>query len=131
MGAFLRQSTLSFCLYVLLAIAAFELMQKLLVHFLLLLFFYLSLLLLLHPRNDLQFLPLLDAFLVDGSFPHELLHIPVDVLIDDMEIFEMCVLPVSSLVPEIFHQLHCLGFGLDVVRYLDSALVVVGPRNNG
>ena len=74
---------------------------------------------------------MLNAFLVDGSFPHELLHISVDVLIDDMEIFEMCVLPVSSLVPEIFHQLHCLGFGLDVVRYLDSALVVVGPRNNG
>ena len=70
---------------------------------------------------------MLDAFLVDGSFPHELLHIPVDVLIDDMEIFEVGVLSVSSLVPEIFHQLHCLGFSLYVVRYLDSALVVVGP----
>lgn len=131
MGAFLCESALSFCLYILLAVATFKLMQKLLIHFFFLLFFYFSLLLLLHPRYNLKLLSLLDAFLVDGSFSHEFLHIPIDVLIDYVQVLEMSVLPYSALISKIFHQLHRLDSRLNVVWYLHSALIVVGSRNIG
>ena len=100
-------------------------LDKLNVLFLLPLLFDLPHLLLLHPLDYLQLLPLLDPFLVLVSFLHQFLHVKVYILIDNVKLSQIRLDSGFFVVMQLPDKFFCLYLCLDVIRYLHPALEVV------
>lgn len=101
-------------------------MYELQIPILLLLLLHLAHLLLPHTINDLQFLPLLDPFLILVTFLHQLLHVVVDILVNHLQLTQLHLLSRPLILMQPPHQSLRLHFGLQVVINLHPALEVVG-----